>query len=130
MWIAVASFGPIQIGSTRLPSISWRMTTGLFDRSSMASPPTRTGIMLMALLGKAGDQRLVELDPLQRRHGGLRFFEIILGGPVGRQRDPDRVVEYRHPGRGEKGVGERLAVRLPLVGLESRADPSLHGFER
>src|SRR3990170_9000837 len=42
MAIALASPGPIQMGSTRLPSSSWRMTTGVLVFRSRPRCATRT----------------------------------------------------------------------------------------
>src|SRR5687767_4057881 len=99
LWIALASMGPIQIGRTRFPSISCSRTTGFFVRSSMASPPTRTGIMLMARapgFAEGLPQRVRWRSRAARALG--RIVEVGSG----------LVHVLKHPARGVRELGIRM----------------------
>src|SRR6185295_2648845 len=75
------------------------MTTGLFDRSSMARPPTRTGIMLMTLLGPLRGSGFPGIGP----RGGTIVPSGLIVVQVGSRLS--HVVEHPLRGAGEIRVG-------------------------
>src|SRR5690606_21080311 len=80
MAMALASAGPIQIGSTRLPSFSRRITTGLMVVRSTPRCATVTSFIVLPALIPAGGAGMVPLS--DRRQQRLHAARLVPGEVV------------------------------------------------